>query len=114
MSFVRQAGAAAVLVTLTLWFQCFGMAALIHWGRDHLVRSIHRAGPWHSAVLLVRFTNLIICLHIVEIFVGSVLSLALFPIMGSVLLFFDNQLFDCWLWRCSSPANVADPRSRRK
>jgi voltage-gated potassium channel len=67
MSFVRQASAAAILVTLTLWFQCAGMGALIHWGRDHLARSIQQAGPLGSAVLLVRFTNLIICLHLLEI-----------------------------------------------
>jgi len=67
MSFVRQAGAAVVLATLTLWVQCVGMTALIHWGRDHLVRSVHRADPWHSAVLLVRCTCLIICLHILEV-----------------------------------------------
>ena len=52
--------------------------------------------------------------HIGSSVVGSVLSLALFPIMGGVLLLFDNQLFDCWLWRCSSPANVADLRPHRK
>ena len=47
--------------------------------------------------------------------VGVVLSLVLLPIMGSVLLFFSDQLFDGRLWRCDSPASVADvgPRRRR-
>jgi hypothetical protein len=34
MTFARQAGAAAVLVTLTLSLQCAGMAALIAWARN--------------------------------------------------------------------------------
>jgi len=67
MSFVHQASAAAVLVTLTLWFQCVGMAALIHWGQGPFLRCIHGWDPWRSALLLVRFTNLIICLHLLEI-----------------------------------------------
>ena len=34
MIFVREAGAAVVLVTLTLLLQCAGIAALISWGRN--------------------------------------------------------------------------------
>ena len=34
MIFVREASAAAVLVTLTLLLPCAGMAALISWGKN--------------------------------------------------------------------------------
>src|SRR5271170_5108547 len=40
--------------------------------------------------------------------------MALFSIMGIRLLFLDSQLFDCWLWRCCSPANVANVGPHRK
>jgi voltage-gated potassium channel len=43
------------------------MAALIQWARAHLPRGIHRLGPLRSAVLVVRLTTLIVCLHVLEI-----------------------------------------------
>jgi voltage-gated potassium channel len=67
MAFVRQASAAAVLVTLTLLFQGAGMAGLIHWVRAHFARATYRLGPLHAAVLLVRFTIVIFVLHILQI-----------------------------------------------
>ena len=67
MSFLRQAGAAAILVTLTLWIHCVGLGALLDWGKDHLITRINPTGALHSAALLVRFTNLMICLHLLEI-----------------------------------------------
>jgi hypothetical protein len=67
MAFVRQASAAAVLVALSLLFQSAGMAALIHWGRAHLARSMYRLGRFHSAVLLVRSTSVMITLHMSQI-----------------------------------------------
>lgn len=67
MSFVYQACATIVLVTLTLVLQSAGMAALIQWARAHLPRAIHRLGPWRSGMLLVRLTTLIVYLHTLEI-----------------------------------------------
>jgi hypothetical protein len=67
MTFVRQAGAAAILVTLTLLLQCGGMAALIAWARTGLGRDTHKPGRWRSAVLMVRFTTAIIVLQILQI-----------------------------------------------
>ena len=49
MIFVREAGTAVVLVTLTLLLQCAGMAALISWGRTSLAPDVHRLGPVRSA-----------------------------------------------------------------
>jgi voltage-gated potassium channel len=43
------------------------MAALIHWLKAQFPNGIHRLGPFRSFVLVVRFTSLLICLHILEI-----------------------------------------------
>jgi voltage-gated potassium channel len=67
MAFVGQAGAAAVLVALTLLLQSAGMAALIHWVRAHIERGVSRFGPIRSGVLMVRLTSLIIVLHLLQI-----------------------------------------------
>lgn len=58
---------AGVLVTLTLIMQCAGMAALIEWARSHLARGVHRLGAIGAALLMVRFTGIIVCLHVSEI-----------------------------------------------
>jgi voltage-gated potassium channel len=67
MAFVRQASAAAILVTLTILFQSAGTAALIHWGRAHFERDLSRVGPLGSTLLVVRFTSVMIALHLLEI-----------------------------------------------
>jgi hypothetical protein len=67
IQFLRQAGASAVLLTLTLWFQSAGMATLIHWGRASFARGTHRFGPVRSAALMVRITSLMITLHLLRI-----------------------------------------------
>jgi hypothetical protein len=46
--------------------QCGGMATLILWARARFAKGIH-LGPFGSAVLMVRFTSLIVCLQISEI-----------------------------------------------
>ena len=67
MIFVCEASAAVVLVTLTLSLQCAGMAALIGWARTSLTRDIHKLGPLRSAVFMVRFTTVIMALHVLQI-----------------------------------------------
>lgn len=67
MTFLTQTSATAALVMLTLSFQCTGMAVLIHWGSAHFGRVMYRLGPRHSAALMVRFTSMIIVLHILQI-----------------------------------------------
>jgi hypothetical protein len=67
MTFVHQAGVAAVLVTSTLLLQCAGIAALIVWARNSLRTEVHRLGPFHSALLMVRFITAFIVLHLLEI-----------------------------------------------
>jgi voltage-gated potassium channel len=56
-----------VLLALTLILQSAGMAGLIQWAKAHLPRSIHWFGPLRSAVLVIRLTSLIVCLHMLQI-----------------------------------------------
>jgi voltage-gated potassium channel len=67
MGFAHQAIAATLLVSATLWFQCGGMAVLIHWARTSIERGTKRLSPWHSSVLMIQFTVVIISLHILEV-----------------------------------------------
>ncbi len=67
MTIFRQASAAAILVTLTLSLQIAGMAVLIHWARSRLTSNIHKLGTLPSAVLMARFTTVIIVLHLSHI-----------------------------------------------
>jgi voltage-gated potassium channel len=67
MGFVGQTSAAAMLVALTLSFQSAGMAALIHWVRNDIEQGIRRFGTFRSGVLMVRFTSVIIGLHLLQV-----------------------------------------------
>jgi hypothetical protein len=67
MAFVRPAGAAAVLVAHFLLLQSAGMGVLIHWARAYFARGPHRHGHLRSALLLVRFTSVVITLHLLQI-----------------------------------------------
>jgi len=63
MTFARQAGAAVFLVTLTLSIQCAGIAVLIRMARASIERGVARLSPLHGAILMVRFSILVIVLH---------------------------------------------------
>ena len=39
MGFVRQVGAVVVLLTLTLWFQCAGLAGIISLARKYIAQG---------------------------------------------------------------------------
>jgi hypothetical protein len=67
MRFLSQAGAAAVLVALTLSLQCAGLAALIHRARAYFARSLYRLGHLRSAALMLRFASGIVVLHLLQI-----------------------------------------------
>lgn len=67
MIFVYQGGAAFVLVALTLWIQCGGIAALISGIRSVVAADIHKLRPLHSAALFVRLTIAMFALHILAI-----------------------------------------------
>jgi voltage-gated potassium channel len=71
MEFVSPATAATVLVALSLWIQCAGMATLIHWGLAYLAHK-QRLSLVHSTVLMVRVASLMIGLHLAQILVWAV------------------------------------------
>jgi len=66
-TFLNQNGATVVLVTLTILLQCAGMAALIQWIKAQFPDGIHQLGLFHSFLLVLRFTSLLVCLHMSEI-----------------------------------------------
>jgi voltage-gated potassium channel len=72
MGLFRQVATAIVLITLTLSIQSGGMAVLILWARAFLTRSMHRFGLFHCAELMVRFTSVIVNLHILQILLWTV------------------------------------------
>jgi hypothetical protein len=67
MNFARQAGIAAILITLTLWFQCAGMSVLIYLARKYISQEITRLNAWRAAILMIRFTVVIVVLHLFQI-----------------------------------------------
>ena len=67
MIFVYESGAALVLVALTLWMQCGGIAALITWLRTAVAANFHMLGPLHIAALIVRLITAVVALHVAEI-----------------------------------------------
>jgi voltage-gated potassium channel len=64
MTFFHEVGTAVLMVIVTLWLQCAGLAALIVWVRRAVAGDLHRLGPFRSAVLVVRLTAAVIVLHV--------------------------------------------------
>ena len=67
MILVREGYVTIILVTLTLLLQSVGMAVLIEWIRAQFPHGIRHLGLFRSIVLVVRFTSLLVCLHMLEI-----------------------------------------------
>jgi hypothetical protein len=63
MIFFLEIGTAALLLILTLWLQCGGIAVLIIWIRRAVASDIHRLGPFRAATLVVRLATAVITLH---------------------------------------------------
>jgi hypothetical protein len=63
MTFFHEVGTAILMVIVTLWLQCAGVAALIVWVRRAVTGDVHILGPFRSAALVVRLTAAIIVLH---------------------------------------------------
>ena len=70
--FVRETCAAAVLIILTLWLQCGGIATLITWFRVAVAGDTDKFGLFRTAVLIVRFTTAVVVLHLVEALVWAI------------------------------------------
>jgi voltage-gated potassium channel len=65
--FLHRLGAELPLVTLTLWLQSAGVAALIAWVRRALGRDTRTIGTLRSAALVVRLAMAVVVLHVLEI-----------------------------------------------
>lgn len=63
MNLLQQIGAASLLVVLTLCLQCAGVAALITWLRSVAARGLRDLRMFHSAVLVMQTTVVVIVLH---------------------------------------------------
>ena len=66
-TFARQAGTAVFLVTFTLWLQCAGIAVLIRMARTSIERGMARLSALRAAVLMIRFSVLVVVLHFLQI-----------------------------------------------
>jgi voltage-gated potassium channel len=79
--------AAAVLVFLSLWIQCAGMATLIDWGLAYLAHK-QRLSLVYSTVLIARATSLMIGLHLAQILVWAAFYRWMcFPAWGAAFYF---------------------------
>ena len=63
MPLFDQTAAAVLLLTLTLWLQCAGVAALIEWLKRVMVRGIYTFGSIRAAALVVQTTMAMMVLH---------------------------------------------------
>jgi voltage-gated potassium channel len=88
MTFLREGGAAIVLVTLTLSLQCAGMAAVISWARPSFAPGVLKLGPIRSALLMMRLMTAFIGLHVLEILLWTAFYRWLcFPVWESAFYF---------------------------
>jgi voltage-gated potassium channel len=72
MLLLHQLGAAVLLVTLTLWLECGGIAWLITWARRTVAGDIQKLGQFRSAALFVRVTTAVIALHALQVLAWAV------------------------------------------
>jgi voltage-gated potassium channel len=72
MALIREIGIAVLLLILTLWLQCAGLAVLIGWVRSAATGDLHRLGAFRSATVVVQFTAAVIVLHGVLILLWAV------------------------------------------
>ena len=67
MLLLHQLGTALLLITLTVWLECGGIARLITWARRAVAGDIHKLGPFRSAALVVRVTTAVIAVHLSQV-----------------------------------------------
>jgi voltage-gated potassium channel len=97
---------------LTLSLQCAGMAVLFGWARTNLAPGVRRPGPLRSAVFMVRFTTVIIALHLLQILLWAGFYRWLcFPLWESAFYFSTSSYATVgygdvvlpWMWRALGP-----------
>jgi voltage-gated potassium channel len=71
MTFGWEVSSAVLLVTLTLWIQCAGIAVLIRMARASIERGAAHLSSLHGAILMIRFSILVIVLHFLQILLWS-------------------------------------------
>src|SRR5215469_1293655 len=110
MILLQQAGAAIILLLVTLSLQCGGAAALIIWVRS-IPRETHGVRVFRCAALVMQTTVAVIVLHGIVILVwASCYRVFAFP-SGSRLSIFRQQLRNYWIrdvmlplkWRLLGP-----------
>jgi voltage-gated potassium channel len=88
MTFARQAGAAVVLLTLTLSLKCAGLAGVIAAARPSFAPDALKLGVIRSTTLMVRMTTAFIGLHVLEILIWACFYRWLcFPLWESAFYF---------------------------
>jgi hypothetical protein len=88
MIFLREGSVAIVLVTLTLSFQCAGIAAVIAWARPSFAPGVLKLGAIRAAVLMMRLMTAFICLHMLEILLWTAFyRWRCFPVWESAFYF---------------------------
>ena len=63
MTIFHQTAVAVLLLILTLWVQCAGVAALIEWLKRLMARGIYTFGSIRAAALVMQTTEAMIVLH---------------------------------------------------
>jgi voltage-gated potassium channel len=112
MIFARQAGAAVVLVTLTLSLQCAGLAAVIAWARPSFAPDVLRLGVIRSTTLMMRLMTAFIGLHVLDILIWACFyRWRCFPLWESAFYFSAASYATVgygdvvlpWMWRTLGP-----------
>jgi hypothetical protein len=63
MTIFHQTAVAVLLLILTLWLQCAGVAALVEWLKRLMARGIYTFGSIRAAALVMQTTEAMIVLH---------------------------------------------------
>ncbi len=96
--YVHRFGAELPLITLTLWLQSAGIAALVAWIRRTFEGDARQIGALRSVALVVRLTAAVVApARAGDSAVGRLLSLAVLTVMGLGVLLLSKQLFNARL-----------------
>ena len=114
MTLLQQAGAAVLLLLVTLFLQCGGAAALIIWIRS-IPRETQEVRVFRCAALVMQTTVAVIILHgIVILLWASCYRWLCLPSWESAFLLFGEQLCDSWIRGCGPSIKVATAGPARK
>ena len=92
MILFHQSVTAILLITLTLVLQAGGMAALTEWIKAQFPHGLHQLGLFRSFLFVVRFTTLLVFLHMSEILLWASFYRGNAFSLGVGILFLRGQL----------------------